>query len=99
MKTRSFPVQSSMSLCFWFTLDFCSFSLLITPGPERGVFEAALFDMCVVAARAGNAVDTRDLPIPEQFLVDAYAVSVFLVVCGFVPCYQSRIFICVRVCC
>jgi hypothetical protein len=41
-------------------------------GPERAIFEAALFNVCVVVARHGNGADRRDLPLPPRFLVDAY---------------------------
>ena len=39
------------------------------PGGERFIYEAALFDVCVVVDKSLNGLDTRDFPIPERFRV------------------------------
>jgi hypothetical protein len=39
------------------------------PGGERFVYEAALFDVCLIVDRALNGLDTEDFPLPMAFRV------------------------------
>lgn len=39
------------------------------PGGERFIYEAALFDVCLVVDKALNGLDTQDFPLPETFRV------------------------------
>lgn len=42
---------------------------LVLPGAERFVYEAALFDVCIIVDDTANGADRTDLPLPDRFRV------------------------------
>lgn len=39
------------------------------PGAERFIYEASLFDVCIIVDKTANGMDEQDLPIPDRFRV------------------------------
>jgi len=42
---------------------------LVLPGAERFVYEASLFDVCIIVDNVANGADSYDLPLPARFRV------------------------------